>query len=501
MGTFFTDTWEALVSYVPSLLFALLVLIAGWLIALIGSAITRGILKRTSVDNKLATWATGAEDGKDAPVEVMAGKIVFWVLMLFALVAFFSVLGWSEVSAPLNALLEEVFAFLPNLLSALVLIGVAWLIASGMRFALTGLLGKTSLDERFASEVSEGETPPSKALGETMYWLVFLLFLPAILDALELEGLLGPVTTLLNKVLAFLPNLFAAALILAVGWFLAKIIRRIVTSLLSASGADGLGERLGIGRVLGEQQLSILVGLVVYVLVLVPVVIAALDALQLDALTAPASSMLDQILAAVPQIFAAVLIIFIAFLIGKLVADLVSRLLAGVGFDGFLARIGFHKQTAAEGAEARTPSQLAGWLAMIAIMLFATIEALEVLEFTALAEIVSQFTLFAGDVLLAVVILAIGVYLAGLAAEAIRSSGANQAATLATAARGAIIVLATAMALRQAGLAEDIINLAFGLTLGAAAVATALAFGLGGRDLAGQQLAKWMRRSSEGGDY
>lgn len=79
---------------------------------------------------------------------------------------------------------------------------------------------------------------------------------------------------------------------------------------------------------LGEQQLSILVGLVVYVLVLVPVVIAALEALQLEALTAPASSMLDQILAAVPQIFAAVLILFIAFLIGKLVADLVSRLLA-----------------------------------------------------------------------------------------------------------------------------------------------------------------------------
>jgi hypothetical protein len=493
MGTFFTDTWEALVSYVPNLLFALGVLIVGWLIALIGAAITRGVLKRTSVDNRLAAWATGSEKGQDAPVEGMAGRAVFWVLMLFALVAFFSVLGWSEVSAPLNALLEEVFAFLPNLLSAAILIAVAWLIATGLRFALTGLLGKTSLDERFASEVSEGETVPSKALGETVYWLVYLLFLPAILDALQLEGLLGPVTVLLNKILAFLPNLFAALLILAVGWFLAKVIRRIVTSLLSASGADSLGQRLGIGRVLGEQQLSILVGLVVYVLVLVPVVIAALDALKLEALTDPASSMLDQILAAVPQIFAAVLILFVAFLIGKLVADLVTRLLASVGFDGFLERIGFRHKAS---AEERTPSSLVGWLAMIAIMLFATIEALKALRFDALAEIVSQFTLFAGDLLLAVVILAIGLYLAGLAAEAIRSSGTKQASTLATVARAAIIILASAMALRQAGLAEDIINLAFGLTLGAAAVATALAFGLGGRDLAGQQLARWMRKSS-----
>ena len=165
----------------------------------------------------------------------------------------------------------------------------------------------------------------------------------------------------LEEVFAFLPNLFAAVLILAVGWFLAKVIRRIVTSLLSASGADSLGERLGIGRVLGEQQLSILVGLVVYVLVLVPVVIAALEALQLQALTAPASSMLDQILAAVPQIFAAVLILFVAFLIGKLVADLVTRLLASVGFDGFLERIGFRQKTAVEGEEGRVPSGLVGW--------------------------------------------------------------------------------------------------------------------------------------------
>ena len=496
MGTIFTDTWEALVSYVPNLLFALGVLVVGWLVALIGAAVTRGILKRTSVDNRLAAWATGADQGEDAPIESMASRVVFWVLMLFALVAFFSVLGWTEVSAPLNALLEEVFAFLPNLLSAVVLVAVAWVIATGLRFALTGLLGKTSLDERFASEVAEGETPPSRALGETVYWLVFLLFLPAILDALGLDGLLGPVTVLLNKILAFLPNLFAAGLILAVGWLLAKIIRRIVTSLLSASGADSMGERLGVGRVLGEQQLSILVGLVVYVLVLVPVVIAALDALKLEALTAPASSMLDQILAAVPQIFAAVLIIFVSFLIGKLVADLVTRLLASVGFDGFLERIGFRQKAAEEDGESRTPSGLVGWLAMIAIMLFATIEALEVLQFDALAEIVSRFTLFAGDVLLAVVILAIGLYLAGLAAEAIRSSGTRQAAMLATSARAAIVILATAMALRQAGLAEDIINLAFGLILGAGAVAIALAFGLGGRDLAGQQLAKWMRKSA-----
>ncbi len=496
MEAYFNEIWETLSGQVPSLVMALAVLVIGWVVALIGAALTRAILKKTSIDDRVASWATGAEKAKDVHIETVAGKAVFWILMIFTLVAFFSLLGIPEVTAPLGTLLDEIFAFLPNLLSAAVLLAVAWMVASGLRFALTRVLAKTKLDERIASEVTEGATPPSKALGETVYWLVFLLFLPAVMDALELEGLLGPVNVLLNKVLAFLPNLFAALLILAVGWMLARIIRRIVSSLLSASGADSLGERLGLGRVLGEQQLSILVGLVVYILILVPVVIAALEALQLEALTAPASSMLDQILAAVPQIFAAALILFIAYLVAKLVADLVSRLLASVGFDGFLERIGFRTEASEEEGGSRSPSQLVGWLALVAIMLFATIQALEVMQFDALAGIVSQFTLFAGDVLLGVVILAIGLYLAGLAAEAIQSSGTNQAALLSTVARGAIIVLAAAMALRQAGLAEDIINLAFGLVLGAAAVAAALAFGLGGRELAGQQLGKWLGRSS-----
>ena len=91
--------------------------------------------------------------------------------------------------------------------------------------------------------------------------------------------------------------------------------------------------------------------------------------------------------------------------------------------------------------------------------------------------------------LLGIVIFGLGVYLANLAARAIQSSG--QSTLLATSARVAILVLAGAMALRQMNVAEDIINMAFGLMLGAAAVAAAIAFGMGGRDLARQELERW----------
>ena len=69
--------------------------------------------------------------------------------------------------------------------------------------------------------------------------------------------------------------------------------------------------------------------------------------------------------------------------------------------------------------------------------------------------------------------------------------GMVNAALLATSARIAILVLSAAMALREMGIANDIINLAFGLLLGAVAVAVALAFGLGGREVAGQHLSQW----------
>jgi hypothetical protein len=70
--------------------------------------------------------------------------------------------------------------------------------------------------------------------------------------------------------------------------------------------------------------------------------------------------------------------------------------------------------------------------------------------------------------------------------------GSSQANFLAQAARIAIIALVGAMGLQQMGVATDIVNLAFGLLLGAIAVAIAIAFGLGGRDIASEQMKEWL---------
>jgi hypothetical protein len=483
---------ELVSANIGQMLLALAILVLGWLIALISAVLVRRGLKRTEFDNRIAGWLVGEEKAEGLEVERWASRGVFWLLMLFVLVGFFEVLGLRLVTEPLNRFLEEVVGYVPNLIGPALLAVVAWGLATGLRFVVRRVLGSISLDEKLGEGAGLDEERPmpiAKTVSEAVYWLVFLLFLPAILGALHLDGLLHPVQSMIDKVLAFLPNLLAAMLILAVGWLLARVIQRVVSNLLAAVGADRLAENTGLAKALGEQKLSGLIGLLLYVFILIPVLVAALNTLRLDAITAPASEMLQTLLAALPLLFGATLVLAIAFFVGRIVSGLVANVLAGIGFNGVLERLGVRHES---GEDKQTPSEIVGHLVLVALMLFATIESLRMLRFEALAALITEFMVFAGHVALGLVIFGIGLFLGNLAARTIEASRSAQAPMLALAARVAILVLAGAMALRQMGLANEIITLAFGLLLGAIAVAIALAFGLGCREMAADAVKEWI---------
>jgi len=291
------------------------------------------------------------------------------------------------------------------------------------------------------------------------------------------------------SLVGLLPNLLVATVIFAVGWFVARIVQRVISGLLAAAGADGLATKTGLDQTV---RISSLVGGVVYALILIPVAVAALNALQLDAVTASASRMLEMILGALPQVFAAALILGLSYVVGRLVAGLVSNLLSGVGFDRLPAAMGIVP------AEKITtgPSRWAGTAVHVGIMLFAVAEAAGQLHFTAVSDLSARFLVFVGQIGMGLIILVAGMLLANLAGGAVRGAGRPQSATPATVARTAVLVLTGAMALREMGFAEDIVNLAFGLLLGAVAVAAALAFGIGGRETAAQQLSQWRKGMS-----
>jgi len=490
---------QLVLNSVPTLVAALAILIIGWLIALVVSAVVRRALRRTTLDKRLAGWVAGEGEAEAIEVERWLARGVFWLIMIFVLVAFFQVLGLTLITDPLNQLLIQIFQYAPRLVGAGLLLVAAWVLASILRFFVTRVLKGAKLDERLgtlAGVEEEERVPLANTLGDAVYWLVWLLFLPALLGALAVEGLLEPVQGMISNVLDFLPNIFAAGLILAIGWFVARIVQRIVTNLLAAIGTDRLSEKVELDRVLGKQRLSGVVGLVVYFLVLIPVLIAALNTLGLEAITEPASNMLNVILTALPGIFAAGLLVAIAYVVGRVVSGLITNVLTGIGFNAILARLGLGKEPA-EGQ--RTPSEIVGYLVLVGVMLLASMEAARLLGFALLADLVADFTVFAGQVILGLIIFGIGLYLANLAAGVVKASGAAQAGLLALATRISIVVLAGAMGLAQMGLASEIINLAFGAVLGAIGVALALAFGLGGREIAARELEQWLQsiRSKE----
>ncbi|MEE9292245.1 MAG: mechanosensitive ion channel [Acidobacteriota bacterium] len=482
---------EMLTGYMPKLLLSLAILVGGWLVAVGLAAVVRAMLRRTTLDNKLAEWILG-EKGRGFEIERWIAKGVYYLVLIFVLILFLRTLDLAVMAEPLNQFLNELSKFAPRILGGGLLLLMAWVVATLLKAGVSRGMKAIKFDERLGGQagIDEKRRPTMTAtLANAVYWLVFLLFLPAILGALALEGLLDPVSSMTDEILGFLPNLFAAVLILAVGYFIARIVQRIVSNLLSTIGTDQLGERVGLKHVLGDRGLSGLIGLIVYVMILIPVVITSLNALRLEGLTGPATDMLSRVMETVPALFAATILLGLAYVVGRLLAGMITSVLAGAGFDTMFSNLGLVKST--PGGE-RSPSAIAGYLTLVVVMLFAAIEAASLLGFEALAALVSQFTVFAGQVILGLIVFGVGLYLANLVAQTIQASSASQASCLALAARVSITILAGTIALRQMGLGNEIVSLAFGILLGAVAVAAALAFGLGGRDIAAKRLQKWL---------
>jgi len=487
MDTIFSaDLWQPLGALLLRLLGAVLVLVIGWLVSKWIAGLVGKLLKRTNLDNRVANWAGGDDVPK---VEDGIAKVVFYILMLFVLVAFFQVLGLTIITEPLNALLNTVFAYLPMLLAAGILIVVAWLVATILRGLTKRILQTANVDKRLGDDVDPEKVSVSKALSEAVYWLIWLIFLPPILGALGLESLVAPLTGMLDDILGFLPKLFGAIIILVVGWFVARILQRIVTGFLAAIGTDEFSERIGLGKVLGKQNLSGLTGMIVFVLVLIPIIISALDALGLDSLTQPLSNMLDTIFTAIPAILAAFVVLVVAYIIARLIADLVSNLLEGIGFDNIMVTLGLSKETT---TGTGSPSNIVGYLVLVAIMLLAVMAATSLINIPELTQIVALFIAFAWRIIIGLIIFGLGLWLASVLGNFVEASDWPKKNLASMFARIAVIALASAMALSQMGLADSIINLAFGLSLGAIAFAIALAFGLGGREVAGKELESWV---------
>jgi len=379
----------------------------------------------------------------------------------------------------------------PKLLGAIAVMVIGWLIAKLVAWGIKKAVNSLSIAKSVNESAGIGKPTLGENLGKAVYWVVILIALTSALGLLGMESTIAPLTNMVDLFLAFLPNLVGAGLIFGIGYIFASIARRAVTSVLTVARLDALLEKAGLSQVTNLQTLPNVIGLLVFVLILLPVSIASLDALKMEAVSIPATKMLEGILYAIPNIFIAGIVLLIASVVARFVGDSLRQLLPQFGVDEAVNNLGLLGTTASD--KGLSGSIVIAKVASFLVILFGTIEAAHLLQLDTVSEVLTKVLEIGGSVVFGSVIIGFGIWVAGLVAKAMLSTGEGTVDPVAKFVKWAIIVLAVSIGLRQMGLANEIIVMGFSLGLGAIAVAGAIAFGLGGREWASKKLEEWRK--------
>ena len=352
---------------------------------------------------------------------------------------------------------------------------VTKIVASAVKWSFAKLVDRISF---LQTDTGSGQSI-GVSLSTIVGLLVWLFGWIAILTVFNLDAVTGPLKELLDTVMGFIPSIIGAGLIFFIGLVVAKIVRELVVTFMQTVNLDKWANKAGADEVTGNSTISSTIGTVVYVLIIVPVAIAALQALQISAISDPAVTLLETILGSIPLIIGAALVLGIAYFIARWVSDLVAEVLPGLGVDKSVSAMGILPA-------GTTASSLVSRVIMIAIMLFAAIAATRLLNFPELTAILDSVLELSGRVIFGGVVIAAGFFIANMLASLM----GNQNPMAANLVRYAALILFAFMGLQFMGVGEEIVQTAFTALVVALGVAGALAFGLGGRDAAARQLEK-----------
>lgn len=489
MNNTFYNGWDSILGKLPNVLIALAVLLVGWLVAkIIEKAVYKG-LQKTSLDNKLFSNV----NNKKYSAEKIISKIVYVLILVFVFIMFLNILDLYVLTEPLVGMFSTIAAAIPNILKAGLILLFAWLIASALKFLIQKGGKKLGVHEKLSkyklTEDNQQTTNAVDTVANIVFYLVLLMALPAVLSALNLRGVSEPFENMIEGILSFIPKLFAAALILLVGYFVAKIVRDILTNFLQSIGTEKLVQRFGLSRLFEGTSLSRVIGTVAFVLILIPTVIAALERLDVKGISQPAIAMLNDILTMIPNIVVAIILVMIGLWLGKWLKKFTADLLRRIGFDSYFKGMGLASTTGRPNS--LSLSEVVGYIVQVIVVLLFVAEALNVVKLDFFVDLARGVIAYLPHVIAAIVILGVGLWLGSLVKRVLSSIlQGDSSNVLATVAKYAIITITVFMALDQLGVAPAIVNAAFILTLGGLALAFGLAFGLGGKNFASKYLTK-----------
>jgi len=368
--------------------------------------------------------------------------------------------------------------FIPATVGAIIILILGWFIAGFAKRMIIRLLRKTNVDDKLGNN----KVTISKFIGKLAYFLIMIFVFMLALEKLGMSNVMDPMKNMLSGFFDFIPNIVGAGLVGYIGYMLANIVSELVG--LSGDTIQKFAPKLKLPE---NIDLVKILKKVVFIVIFIPLLIAALNILNMDAISEPATNMLQTFMAAIPKVLVAALILIIFIVGGRFISGLLKDLLDSMNLNNFFKKINLDAITGNTNVV-----QLITNVVYFFILAFGVMTAVEKLEFQQLTEIMDTIVGYAGKILFGLVILAIGNWIATLAYTNFAKKEDNK--FVAAIIRMAVIAIFLAIGLRTMGIANEIINLAFGLTLGTVAVTIALSFGLGGREAAGQQMARILNK-------
>lgn len=372
---------------------------------------------------------------------------------------------------------------IPDILVAVILLLIAFVAANIVKSLVVKLLDLLKVDKLNKMGIKPATAQSAKKfIAKLAYFVTFLLFLPAVLDKLGMHSVSSPISQLASNFLGFIPKLVAAIIILAVGIFIANIIKELLLPLLKASKVDALQAKTGI-KVGEKATFSNIITNVVYGFVLLVVITCALDQLGIAAISGPTNQIISSIFAMIPNILGAIVIIAVGVFIAILVAGLLEGLLAGVGVDSLIEKV-----TGTPAQKVVLSKVLSAIVKYILVVLF-LVQGLNALNLSVLTEVGATIISFIPTALCVVLILALGIFAANTV-ESVLVKKFPTAKASAFIAKVAIYVVIGFLCLSQLGIAKAIVESTFILVIAAVCVAVAISFGIGGRSFAANTLQK-----------
>lgn len=214
-----------------------------------------------------------------------------------------------------------------------------------------------------------------------------------------------------------------------------------------------------------------------------------------DAIVQALQSFINKIVAIVPNIIAAIVVLIIGLFLASLLGHAAKRLIDLTKLDVFLQKTVGLGRLKEQGIKI-TASSLVGWVVKWFIIIVTFIAVADILRWPQLTSFFEAVALYIPNVIIAVLILLVGFILGGglkdVVIKAVKASRfpASSAGLLGTVARTAVIVFAVMASLTQLGVASDLVKILFTGFVAMLALAGGLSFGLGGRDQATQWLDK-----------